>query len=223
MRRVEVPRQVPDRFCRDTERSRQLFDRQHQLADYRSSRPSPIFRNMIVPKVGLRFWSPLPCYGHDDHMVRKPIRGGGLPLRLPGYSVRRCLSGCGWPASLTNTCPADPQAEFSHGKVLSLLLAARLFNPVALVNVGRWAADSGADILWGLPVEKINDDRLGRSVDAFFDQRHSILASVALHVSQEFGVPLKEIHYDPTHLVLHGVYEGSEARGAVIDRWGRSS
>lgn len=111
--------------------------------------------------------------------------------------------------------PADPQAEFSHGKVLSLLLAARLFNPVALVNVGRWAADSGADILWDMPVEKINDDRLGRSLDAFFDQRHSILASVALHVSQEFGVPLKEIHYDPTHLVLHGAYEASEARGAL--------
>jgi hypothetical protein len=109
--------------------------------------------------------------------------------------------------------PADPQAEFSHGKVLSLLLAARLFSPVALVNVGRWAVDSGADILWGMPVEKINDDRLGRSIDAFFDQRHSILATVALHVSQEFGVPLKEIHYDPTHLVLHGAYESSEPRG----------
>jgi transposase len=111
--------------------------------------------------------------------------------------------------------PADPQAEFSHGKVLSLLLAARLFSPVALVNVRRWAADSGADILWDIPVEKINDDRLGRSVDAFFDQRHSILASVALHVSQEFGVPLKEIHYDPTHLVFHGDYDASEARDSL--------
>ena len=39
---------------------------------------------------------------------------------------------------------------------------------------------------------------------AFFQQRHSILASLALHVSREFGVPLSEIHYDPTHLVLHG-------------------
>jgi len=111
--------------------------------------------------------------------------------------------------------PADPQADFSHGKVLSLLVAARLFNPVALVNVGAWAADSGADILWGMPVEKINDDRLGRSLDAFFEQRHSILANVALHVSREFGVPLREIHYDPTHLVLHGAYEASEPRDAL--------
>jgi transposase len=110
--------------------------------------------------------------------------------------------------------PADPQAEFDHGRVLSLLIAARLYSPVALVNVGAWAADSGADVLWDIPVEKLNDDRLGRSLAAFFGQRHSILASVALHVSHEFGVPLSELHYDPTHLVLHGVYEQSQPREA---------
>ena len=111
--------------------------------------------------------------------------------------------------------PADPQADFDHGRVLSLLIAARLYSPVALMNVGRWAADSGADILWDIPVEKLNDDRLGRSVAAFFAQRHSILASLALHVSREFKVPLSELHYDPTHLLLHGAYEGSEPRDAL--------
>jgi len=111
--------------------------------------------------------------------------------------------------------PADPQAEFDHGRVLSLLIAGRLYSPVALMNVGRWAGDSGADILWDIPVEKLNDDRLGRSLAAFFQQRHSILASLALHVSHEFGVPLSEIHYDPTHLVLHGAYVGSQPRGAL--------
>jgi len=111
--------------------------------------------------------------------------------------------------------PADPQAEFAHGKLLSLLIAARLFSPVALVNVGGWAAESGADFLWDIPPEKINDDRLGRSLDAFFDQRHSILAGLALHVSQAFGVPLSEIHYDPTHLLLHGAYESSQPRDAL--------
>jgi len=84
---------------------------------------------------------------------------------------------------------------------------------VALSNVAAWAAESGADILWGIAPEKLNDDRLGRSLDAFFKQRHSILASVALHVANEFGTPLSELHYDPTHIVLHGTYEDSEARG----------
>jgi transposase len=109
--------------------------------------------------------------------------------------------------------PADSQAEFDHGSVLSLLIAARLYSPVALVNVASWAGESGADMLWNIPVEKITDDRLGKSLDAFFTQRHSILAALALHVAHEFSIPLSELHYDPTHILLHGAYEESEARG----------
>src|SRR4029079_3389140 len=62
--------------------------------------------------------------------------------------------------------PVDPQAEFSHGRMLSLLVAARLDSPVALSNVSEWAAQSGADILWNIDKEKLNDDRLGRSLNA---------------------------------------------------------
>ena len=112
--------------------------------------------------------------------------------------------------------PPDPQAEFSHGDVLSLLIAARVFNPVALSNVADWAAETGADILWDMPVAKINDDRLGRSLDAFFKQRHSILATIALHVSREFKVPLREVHYDPVHILMCGAYENAKAREPVI-------
>lgn len=113
--------------------------------------------------------------------------------------------------------PADSQSEYDHGRVLSLLMAARLFRPVALVNVAKWAGESGADMLWDMPVEKITDDRLGKSLDALFEQRHSILASLALHTAEEFDVPLAELHYDPTHIVLHGEYEGSLAREAFAD------
>ena len=115
--------------------------------------------------------------------------------------------------------PADPQAEYSYGTVLSLLAAARLYSPVALRGVASWAADSGADILWNIPTEKLNDDRLARALDAFFAQRHSILANIALHVAREFGVPLSEVHYDPTHILFHGAYE---ARNRVWAWWTES-
>jgi transposase len=116
--------------------------------------------------------------------------------------------------------PADPQAEFDFGTTLSLLMAARLYSPMALSNVAEWAKESGADILWDIPPEKINDDRLGRALDAFFEQRHSILAHLALHVSREFNVPLSELHYDPTHLLFEGAYENAQPREEVIDRSG---
>ncbi len=108
--------------------------------------------------------------------------------------------------------PADPQAEYDFGTILSVLIAARMYSPVALMNIGQWATDTGADLMWNIPAEKLNDDRLGKALDRFFTQRHSILASFALHVSEELGVPLSWVHYDPTHILFHGAYEESELR-----------
>ena len=112
--------------------------------------------------------------------------------------------------------PTDEQADFDCGSVLSLLVAARLCNPVALSKVDDWAKQSGADFLWGIPAEKLNDDRLGRALDRFFSKRHTVLARLALHVCKEFDVPLKELHYDPTHLLFEGAYENAEARNEVV-------
>jgi hypothetical protein len=100
-------------------------------------------------------------------------------------------------------------------------MAARLYSPLALSNVANWAKECGADLLWGIPPEKLNDDRLGRALDAFFEHRHSILAHFALHVAREFNVPLQELHYDPTHLLFTGEYEQAQAREGVIDRSGK--
>ena len=108
--------------------------------------------------------------------------------------------------------PVDDQAEFDHGSILSLLVAARVYSPVALSNVPQWAEQSGADVLFGIPADKLNDDRLGRSLDAFFAQRHSILASLALHVASKFGIDLNRVHYDPTHIAFAGSHVAAEAR-----------
>jgi transposase len=108
--------------------------------------------------------------------------------------------------------PSDPQAEYAYGPILRLLVAARLSSPVALVNVADWARQTGVEALWNMPADKLNDDRLGRALDAFYYQRHSILASLALHVAQTFNVSLERLHYDPTHLVLHGDYVHSRPR-----------
>jgi hypothetical protein len=108
--------------------------------------------------------------------------------------------------------PPDPQLEYSYGSVLRLLLAARLCQPLALVNIAAWAEESGAEFLWGIPADKRNDDRLGRALDAFFTQRHSILASVAAHVVSTFRLPTNRLHYDTTHLLFCGSYEASLPR-----------
>lgn len=108
--------------------------------------------------------------------------------------------------------PADPQREFSHGQVLSMLLAARLAQPTALINVPAWAEKTGADLLWNIPADKLNDDRLGRALDAFFEQRHSILARITDRVLEWAEVSLKRLHFDTTHLIFYGAYANSAPR-----------
>lgn len=111
--------------------------------------------------------------------------------------------------------PPDPQLEFSHGKVLAALLAARLQHPCALVNIADWAAKFGGEILFGIPADKLNDDRLARALDAFFDQRHSILAGITHRALKFTGLDLHRLHFDTTHLVFDGAYRFSLARPAT--------
>jgi hypothetical protein len=108
--------------------------------------------------------------------------------------------------------PPDPQLAYSHGRILSLLLAARLCQPTALSNIPAWAERTGADLLWDLPASCLNDDRLGRALDAFFTQRHSILTAVAAQTIHLAELSLDRLHFDPTHLIFHGAYESSQPR-----------
>ena len=108
--------------------------------------------------------------------------------------------------------PPDPQLEYSHGSVLRVLLAARLCNPMALINVGNWANHAGLDLFWNVPADKLNDDRLGRALDAFFKQRHAIQARVAAHVISTFRLDRDCLHYDTTPIHFFGAYEKSTPR-----------
>jgi hypothetical protein len=110
--------------------------------------------------------------------------------------------------------PPDPQMEFSHGRVLSLLLAARLCHPTALVNVPAWAEVTGADLLWDIPADRLNDDRLGRALDAFFTRRHAIQASIAAEALRLAELSPQRLHFDTTHLTFYGAYEESRPRPA---------
>src|SRR5258708_32938546 len=74
------------------------------------------------------------------------------------------------------------EAEYSHGTVLAVLLAARLHSPTALYNVADWAREHAAELLCNIPPEKLNDDRIGRALDAFFEHRHDILADITQEV-----------------------------------------
>jgi hypothetical protein len=139
-------------------------------------------------------------------LAHSVVNAGPLALIEP------LLDQLDWQGIIDRHLPPDPQLEYSHGQVLRLLLAARLSHPTALVNIAAWAEKSGADIFANIPADKLNDDRLGRSLDAFFHQRHSILGSITAGALQRTGLSLQRLHFDPTNIVLSGAYKSSTPR-----------
>ena len=143
----------------------------------------------------------------QDATVAEQTRAFG-PLALVA-PLLQCL---GIADIIDDHLPPDPQLEFAHGRVLSLLLAARLCQPTALVNVPTWAEATGADLLWDIPAHSLNDDRLGRALDAFFTRRHSIQAAVAAEALRLADLSPQRLHFDTTHLIFYGAYEASRPR-----------
>jgi len=147
------------------------------------------------------------CFNwHGAARAEEVLNHGPLALLLP------LLERLDIAALINRHLPPDPQLEFSHGDVLSLLLAARLCQPSALVNVATWAEKSGADLLFNIPPDKLNDDRLGRALDAFFSQRHSIRAAIAEQALRLAKVSPQRLHFDPTHVLFYGAYDRSTPR-----------
>ena len=157
----------------------------------------------------VRFVKEFTVFWYGGQTATETCRPGALALVEPLLRDMRVAE------IINQHVPADPQAEFDHGEVLSLLVAARLANPIALVNVERWAAESGAEMLWNIPADKLNDDRLARALDALFTERHSILASISLHVADSLNIPLDELHFDPTSILFYGAYEDSQPRDSL--------
>ena len=120
-------------------------------------------------------------------------------------------------AIIDHHLPSDPQLEFSYGKVRSLLVAARLCHPQALIRIPDWAHEQAADLLWGIPAEKLNDDRLGRALDAFFDHRHAILAAATVRALELAELSLERLHFDTTDVTFCGAYDESVPRDLASD------
>jgi transposase len=143
----------------------------------------------------------------DQHAVGDNVRVVNLgPLAL----LRPLIDQLDIAAIIDRHLPTE--AEFSHGTVLAVLLAARLHSPTALVNVAQWAREHGVGYLWQIPADKLNDDRLARALDALFEQRHAILADITHEVLRRTELSLHRGHFDTTHLVLYGAYEDSQPR-----------
>jgi transposase len=62
----------------------------------------------------------------------------------------------------------------------------------------------------GIASWKLNDDRLGRTLDALAEHLPEVLNLVARRAIERFGISIAELHWDLTHLAFTGSYESQE-------------
>jgi transposase len=90
-----------------------------------------------------------------------------------------------------------------------------------LYKLCEWAAGFDS-LLVGLEKSApsvLNDDRVGRSLDALFDaDRASLMTRIVLNVVDEFAIDLRQLHNDSTTVTLHGEYTRKSSQ-----RHGKSS
>jgi transposase len=105
---------------------------------------------------------------------------------------------------------------------LGLLVRNVLHGRAPLYALEEWAAPIEPVQLRLAPgqARRLNDDRVGRTLDALFDaDRASLLTDVVVRAVREFEVELEQMHNDSTTVTFAGQYAG--ARGAR--RRGRST
>ena len=134
-------------------------------------------------------------------------RLGGLPL------VNHFLDRAGLPALLQRYLPAaDARYRLAPATAVRLVVTNLLTGRQPLYALGQWAAPFAPSLL-GLAADErasLNDDRVGRALEALFDaDRASLLTELMLGVVAEFAVDTSELHNDSTSISVHGAYRSA--------------
>ncbi|MGW4968374.1 IS1634 family transposase [Nonomuraea sp. NPDC004186] len=107
-------------------------------------------------------------------------------------------------------CPVRDTAELTHGQVIEVLVANRLTSPAPLVHVQDWARGWAVSEAFGVEPGLLNDDRIGRALDAIAPYLDQVAGSVGLAAIEAFGIDVARLHWDMTSISLHGDYDDAE-------------
>jgi Domain of unknown function (DUF4277)/Transposase DDE domain len=117
-------------------------------------------------------------------------------------------------------CPVREVARVTHGQVIEALVANRLTSPRPLLRVQDWAGEWAVEEVFGIAADALNDDRIGRALDAVAPCLDQIVGSVGARAIAVFGVDVARLHWDMTSISLYGVYEEVQA-GFAAPKWGK--
>ena len=135
---------------------------------------------------------------------------GGLPI------VNQVLDRLWLPALLAGALPDDDaRLKMAPPVAIRLVVTNLVLGREPLYGLGEWAGRYDPALL-GLSSDDLgvlNDDRVGRALEALFDaDRASLLTMVVLRAISKFSIDTSQLHNDSTSISVHGVY--ADAVGA---------
>lgn len=105
--------------------------------------------------------------------------------------------------------PMRGKSLLTHGEVISALVANRLSAPAPLYDVAGWASQAAIAELLGVPAGLLNDDRLGRALQAFHPVAEDLRGRLLLTTLDRFDVDASRLHLDLTTIRFAGAYPDS--------------
>ena len=123
-------------------------------------------------------------------------------------------------ATIDALCPVREVAIATHGEVVEALVANRLTSPTPLLRVEDWARSWAVPEVFGVAAEALNDDRLGRALDAIAPRLDAIVGTIGARAIEAFGLDVSRLHWDMTSISLHGDYDTVE-EDHVRPRYGK--
>jgi Domain of unknown function (DUF4277) len=109
----------------------------------------------------------------------------------------------------------------THGEVIAALVANRLAGPAPLYDIAGWASQAAMAELFDVPAGLLNDDRLGRALDALAPNAEDLRGRLLLRTIERFRVvDAGRLHLDLTGVRFAGSYENSTLvkKGWAADR-----
>jgi len=105
----------------------------------------------------------------------------------PLLLVRHYLDRLGLVKVIDDAAPMRGRAMLTHGEVITALVANRLCGPAPLYDVAGWASSAAVAELFGVPAGLLNDDRLGRALEALAPVAERVRGELALAAAARCG------------------------------------
>ncbi len=134
------------------------------------------------------------------------------PLLVVAHYLRRL----GLVSLVDETAPMRGRSLLTNGEVIAVLVANRLCGPAPLYDVASWASSAAIAELFRVPAGLLNDDRLGRGLDAIAPHGEDLRARLLLTTLERFSVDASRLHLDLTAVRFAGHYDNS---GLVKKGW----